>query len=107
MSKRSRTKGKVGERKARDLLTSRDWCIIANTADGSECEDLVVKCPKGIIYSVEVKNRKIISYAEVRKQAATNAAKSGLPWMLMCKIEGTDSWLIGRKNHKPTVWSEK
>ena len=107
MGKKSRSKGKRGEREARNLLADRDWIILANTADGEECEDIIATCPKGIIYSIEVKNTKNIQVDSFKKQAVTNADKKRLPWALMCKIAQTRSWLIMRKSCKPVVWHEK
>jgi len=107
LSKKSRSKGKRGEREARDLLGDNDWIILANTADGSEVEDIIAKNPKDIVYSIEVKNRKVIDMIKFRKQAKANAAKKRLPWMIMTKIEGTRSWLIWQKGFKPKVWHKK
>jgi Holliday junction resolvase len=107
MSKKSRSKGKRGEREARDLLCDRDWIILANTADGSECEDIIATCPKGTVRSIEVKNRKYIKMVEFKKQAMENANKKKLPWMVMAKIEGSSSWLIWMKGERLTVWHEK
>ena len=105
--RKSRSKGKKGEREARNILADRDWLLLANLADGDEVEDMIVKCPKDIVYSVEVKNRKLVDIVKFRSQAKTNADKKKLPWMLMIKLESTSSWLIMRKSCKPVVWHEK
>ncbi|MCK5611894.1 hypothetical protein KAR91_59035 [Candidatus Pacearchaeota archaeon] len=102
-----RSKGKRGERKARELLADKDWNILANTADGVECEDMIVENTSGVIYSVEVKNVKLIDIPKFRTQAMTNAKKKKKPWMLMLKIDGTKSWLIMRQGERPIVWTEK
>ena len=107
MSKSSRSKGKRGEAAARNLLVDRDFTIIANTADGSEVEDIIASSPEGKVYSIEVKNNKLINVPAVRKQAMQNAAKVKLAWMMMCKIDCTSSWLVWRKGDKPTIWNEK
>lgn len=107
MSKHSRSKGKRGERKAKELLADRDWTIIADTACGLEAEDIIAETPQGTMYSIEVKNRKAIDVGVFKKQAIRNAAKIKKPWMLMCKIDGTSSWLICQQGEKPTVWHEK
>lgn len=103
----SRSKGKRGERKARELLGDYEYLLLADTSDGTECEDAIVKCPSGNLYSVEIKNRKIIDMAAFRKQASKNAKKKKLLWLIMAKIEGSKSWLVWRQNEKPQVWTEK
>ena len=103
----SRSKGKRGERKARELLVDNDWTILANTADGVECEDIIATCPSGTVYSIEVKNRKVIDMTAFKRQARSNADKKKIPPMVMAKIEGTTSWLICKFKELPTVWHEK
>jgi len=107
MGKHSRSKGKRGERKARELLSDKDWNILANTADGEECEDIIAMCPNDRLYSIEVKNRKAIDVTAFKKQASNNAKKKELLWMIMAKIEGSRSWLIWRQGERPIVWHEK
>lgn len=107
MGKSQRSKGKRGERKARELLADKDWVIIANTADGDECEDIIAQCPSGKFHSIEVKNRKIIHMPEFKQQASRNAKKKKLPWMIMAKIETSSSWLIWKQGEPPRVWHEK
>ena len=107
MGSKSRNKGKRGERAARDLLGDNDWNILANTADGDECEDIIAIYPSDKLYSIEVKNRKVIDMPSFKKQASTNAKKKKLSWMVMAKIEGSSSWLIWKQGEKPIVWSEK
>lgn len=103
----SRNKGKRGERKARELLGDKDWNVLANTADGSECEDIIAMCPSGKVYSIEVKNRKIIDMVKFKQQARKNADKKKLIPMVMAKIEGTKSWLICEHGELPKIWHEK
>ena len=103
----SRSKGKRGEKAARDLLGDYDWQVLANTADGVECEDIIAMCPSGVCYSIEVKNRKLIDIASFKKQAVKNATKKKLPWMIMAKIEGSKSWLIWQRSDSPKIWHEK
>jgi Holliday junction resolvase-like predicted endonuclease len=107
MMSNSRSKGKRGERKAGELLVDNDYNVLANTGDGVECEDFIVQCPSSNIYSVEVKNRKVIDITAFKKQASTNAKKKKLLWLIMAKIEGSSSWLIWRQNERPIVWHEK
>ena len=105
--RKSRSKGKKGEREARALLGDLDWILLANTADGDEGEDMIVENTSGTIYSVEVKNVKLIDIPKFRTQAMANAKKKKKPWMLMLKIDGTKSWLILRQGERPIVWTEK
>jgi predicted RecB family endonuclease len=107
MASRSRSKGKRGERIARDLLGDKDWVVLANTADGVECEDIIANCPSGKTYSIEVKNRKAIDMTAFKKQASNNSKKKKLLWMVMAKIEGSSSWLIWKQGEPPRVWHEK
>ena len=104
---RQRNKGKVGERTAKYLLADHDFQVIADTTAGLSTGDLVAKDQDGTIYDVEVKNRRMINVPMFLGQARKNADRSKLPWMLMCKIETTSSWLILRKGEKPTIWHEK
>lgn len=105
MGKPSRDKGRKGQREAKELLADRDYEILADTSSGLSTDDLVVKCPLGKIYSVEVKNTKSINIAAFRKQAITNAKRN--PWILVCKIDQTSSWLVLQKGARPVVWHEK
>lgn len=105
--KTTRNKGKIGERTAKALLVDHDYSIIADTTAGLSTGDLVVKAPDGIVYDVEVKNRRIINVPMFLGQARKNAGRSKLAWMVMCKIETTSSWLVLRKGEKPTTWHEK
>ena len=106
MSKANRDRGKRGEKAARELLADRDWVILANTADGSKVEDMIVNSPDGKIYSVEVKNTKQINIPAVLKQSRENASKKKLDWMIMCKIDQSSSWLIWMKYEQPKVWNK-
>lgn len=102
---RSRDKGKRGERAAKNLLTERDYTILADTTAGLSTDDLVVQSPGGEIISVEIKNTKQIDLPAYIKQARTNAKK--LAWMLMCKLDNYSAWLILGSNRKPVIWHEK
>lgn len=104
---KTRNKGKTGERVAKTLLADHDYIIIADTTSGLESGDIVAKSPDGTVYDVEVKNRRQIDIPTVLGQARKNAAKTDLPWMVMCKIETTSSWLVIKKGEKPTTWHEK
>ena len=104
---KSRSKGKIGERVAKALLVDNDYTILADTASGLECGDIIAKAPCGTIYDVEVKNRRQINVPMFMGQARKNAHKTNTAWMVMCKIETTSSWLILRKGEKPTTWHEK
>lgn len=105
MGKLSRNKGRAGERAAKRLLEDRDYVILADTTGGLSTDDLVVLCPAGKLYSVEVKNTKQIDVPKYRKQAQTNAKKND--WLLIMKIDQTRSWLVMGKNRVPVVWHEK
>jgi len=104
---KTRNKGKIGERMAKKLLADHDFTIIADTTSGLETGDIVAQSPYGIVYDVEVKNRRQINIPLFVGQARKNAGKTKLAWMVMAKIENTSSWLIMRKGEKPTTWHEK
>jgi Holliday junction resolvase-like predicted endonuclease len=100
----SRNKGRRGESKAIDLLTSRDYTIVADlTAGKASCDLLAEKC--GITFAVEVKNREIINMAAFRAQARKQA-RGKQRWMLLVKIAGTTSWLMERQGARPAIWHE-
>ena len=105
MGKASRDKGRRGERQAKDLLTSRDFTILADTTSGLATEDLVVQDEMGTIWKCEVKNTKLIDIPKFRKQARDQADK--FRWLLLMKIDGTSSWLVMGKDKSPVVWHEK
>ena len=105
MGKQSRDKGRRGERAAKDLLTSRDWTILADTSSGLSCDDLVCQDPDGRVVSVEVKNTKMINIPAFVLQARTNAKKNA--WLLLAKIPQTSSWLVMGKGRKPVIWHEQ
>ena len=104
MSSASRSRGKRGESEARDLLTERDWTILANTADGTDVEDIIATSPDGTVYSIEVKNTKQIDITAILKQARSNAAKKKLPWLAMCKISQSRAWIVWCKGEQPKMW---
>ena len=104
MGKMSRTKGRAGQRAARALLQDRDWTVAELNA-GTAVEDFWAVDPGGKTWSVEVKNVVSINVREFRKQAIRQAGK--LPWLLLCKIDGSSSWLVLRKGFRATVWHEK
>ena len=104
MGKSQRSKGRRGETQAKELLTDRDYTILADTSAGvSQC-DLLAQCPEGKVWAVEVKNTKSINVSAHRKQAIAQSGK--LPWLLLCKIDGTSSWLVLRYG-MTAVWHEK
>jgi Holliday junction resolvase-like predicted endonuclease len=105
MGKMARNKGRLGERRAKDLLTSRDFVILADTTSGLATEDLVVQDEMGTIWKVEVKNTKLIDIPKFRTQAKTQAGK--FRWLLLAKIDGTSSWLVMGKDKPAVVWHEK
>jgi Holliday junction resolvase-like predicted endonuclease len=107
MSGLARRKGRKGETAAKNLLADKDWTILADLTSGISTEDLIVEDTSGTIYSVEVKNVKLIDVPKFRKQAMANAKKIKKRWLLMLKIDGTSSWLIMRQSEKPIVWTEK
>ena len=105
MGKQSRNKGKRGERAAKNLLTGRDWTILADTTAGLSTDDLVCQSPDGRVVSVEVKNTKLINVPEFVKQARTNAKKNH--WLLLCHLDSTRSWLVMGKGGLPVIWHEQ
>lgn len=107
MGKSSRNKGKKGNREAKNLLLERDWTILADTSDGISTEDLIAKSQYGTVYSVEVKNRKLINMLDFRKQASASAKKTKLPWMILAKICGTRSWIMWMQGNEPVIWHER
>jgi hypothetical protein len=73
---------------------------------GTSCEDFIAcDLNAGKSYSAEVKNTVAITVAH-RTQAMAQAKKRRLPWMLISRIAGTDSWLIQRQGERPVVWTE-
>lgn len=100
-----RDKGRRGEREAKRVLQDRDYTILADTTAGLATGDLLVEDSEGNIYDVEVKNRRILNLPLFVGQARKNAKHKA--WMVMCKLDGTCSWLVLRKNHVPTVWHGK
>lgn len=104
MGKLSRDKGRRGERTAKLLLQDRDYEILADTTAGLSTDDLLVQ-KDGHIYSVEVKNNKLIDIPKFTAQARQNAKKR--PWMLLCKIHQTTSWLVMGYGRHPVIWHEK
>ena len=112
MGKKSRRKGRQGESICKRLLQDHDWEIIADCTAGCSTEDFIVKHPHGTLYSVEVKNNKIIDVDRFRKQARENAKAKNMPYLLMCKWFGTKMWLVemqcpGEKKPHIMKWWEK
>lgn len=105
MGKSQRTKGRRGETICKQLLTDRDYQILADTSAGvSQC-DLLAMDELGTVWAVECKNTKSVNIPAYRKQAREQAGK--LNWMLLAKIDGTSSWLVMGKDRNPVVWHEK
>jgi len=104
MSKMQRQKGRRGQLEARHLLTERDWQVHELNA-GTSVADFVAISPTGTTYSVEVKNAVSMNIRAWRRQAVAQAGK--LPWMLLCKIDGTASWLVLRKGERAVIWNKK
>jgi len=105
MGKQSRDKGKRGELAAKNLLTGRDWMILADTTAGLSTDDLVCQDPDGRVVSVEIKNTKLINIPAFVSQARENAKKN--PWLLLMHISGTRAWLVMGKGRLPGVWLEQ
>lgn len=103
----TRNKGRKGETEAKRLLQDRDYTILADTTGGLSTGDLVVQSPEGVVYDVEVKNRKLIDVPQFVGQARKNATRSKVAWMALAKIDGTSSWLCMAKNRLPVVWHAK
>lgn len=102
MGMAQRRKGRKGQQEAMALLRERDWSV-AELNGGTEVEDGIVTDTEGRTWSLEVKMQKSISVSH-RQQAMRQAHKRRLPWMLMCHIEGSRSWLVQRQGSKPAVW---
>ena len=105
--KTTRNKGKEGERLAKQLLRDRDWTIVADTSAGLATGDLIAISPEGVMYDVEVKNRREIQVPVFIGQARKQAEKTKLAWMVLAKIDGSTGWLVMRKGHKHDVWHQK
>ena len=105
MGKKSRDKGRRGQREAILLLQNRDWTVLEGNS-GKSTEDLWAVDDNGRTWSIEVKNVKQPNFTDIKKQAITNANKNKLPWMIMIRIPGYKSWLIIQKGNKPKIWGE-
>ena len=104
----SRNKGRRGETAAKRLLQDRDYCILADATAGLATDDLLAQDASGALWSVEVKNRKIINPALFCGQARVQAGKKRGPrWMVLAHIDNTSSWLVLRQAERPTIWHEK
>jgi len=104
MGKSQRTKGRAGQLSARHLLEDRDWQV-NELNGGTSVADFLAIDPDGQPWSVEVKNQIAINVRAFRKQAISQAGK--LPWLLLCKVDGTSSWLVLMKGERPRVWHSK
>ena len=102
MGKASRDKGVRGQSEFANILRARDWTVDPLTA-GVKREDLLATDQLGRQWAVEVKNCVAITVVH-RRQAAEQARKRKLPWMLAAKISGTNFWLVQRKDMPPVVW---
>jgi hypothetical protein len=102
--KPSRDRGKRGEREAKRLLQDRDW-ITDDLHDGAACADILATNPDGRVYVVEVKNCKLVNLPAFKGQAKRQAGKR--PWLLMCKLEGSHSWLVCGTDIRYAVWTGK
>jgi Holliday junction resolvase-like predicted endonuclease len=102
-----RNKGRKGEREAKRLLQDKDYTILADTTAGLSTGDLVVQSPDGTTYDVEVKNRRIVNVSQFVGQARKNAGRNKTAWMVLCKLDGTSSWLVMAKNKLPVIWHSK
>jgi len=101
-----RTKGARAQTAAKALLTERDWTVVS-TSSGASQEDLVASREDLGLWSVEVKDCKLLNLPKWRKQARDQAKRSKLPWMLLAHIPGTRSWLVERQGERAVVWHER
>lgn len=100
----SRNKGRRGEQEATHALTDRDWEIVELGA-GRGQEDKIVCDPNGQRWSLEVKNCKLLKWADWEKQAREQAKARKLPWMLMARLPGyAGTWIVARQGERPAVW---
>jgi len=104
MGKSQRNKGRAGQLAARHLLEGRDWSV-HELNGGTSVADFVATDPQGRTWSIEVKNAVSMNVRAWRKQASGQAGR--LPWMLVCKIDGTKSWLVMRQAERAAVWHEE
>ena len=105
MGKMARNKGRRGETTCKALLGEYDYTVLADTSAGvSQC-DLIAQDMMGTVYAVECKNTASINVRAYRDQAKQQAGK--MRWMLLCKIDGTSSWLVLKQGSKATVWHER
>lgn len=103
MGKFSRSKGKKAQAVAIELLKDRDFDVLEGNS-GKATEDLWAT-KDGKLYSVEVKDRKLMDIFRWKKQAREQA--KGKPWLLMCHIPSTSTWLIFFQGENPTLWRPK
>lgn len=101
----TRSKGRRGETAALALLTERDFSCEDMSAGRASCDILAID-KRGIVWSVEVKNRDLINVREFREQAMRNA-KPRTRWMVLAHIAGTSSWLVLRQGERADVWHGK
>jgi len=104
MGKMERNKGRAGQLAARHMLEDRDF-VVHELNGGTSVADFVATDSDGRTWSVEVKNAVSMNVRAWRKQAVAQAGK--LPWLLVCKVDGTKSWLVLRQGERAAVWHEK
>jgi len=94
MGKSQRDKGARGQREAHKILVQRGWTVDPITA-GVKREDMIATDPiVGGLWSVEVKNHKLINMCKFRQQAREQAKVRNLPYLLMVKIPDSRWWYV-------------
>ena len=102
--KTSRSRGKAGEREARNALTDRDYDVL-DTCDGLAVADIIAE-RYGVRYAVEVKHCRLIDTERFWRQAKEQAKRHHARPMLMCRISRyPGSFLVLRDDEPPTVWN--
>lgn len=105
MGKMQRTKGRLGQQKARDLLAGRNWSV-AELNSGKSAEDFIAIDPNGKAWSVEVKNTANMTMDHVR-QARRQGKERRMPWLLMQHIHDSRFWLVRGQGLYPMLWEEQ
>ena len=102
--KTSRTRGKVGEREARNVLADRDFDVL-DTSDGLAVADIIAT-KGGCTYAVEVKHCRLIDLDRFWRQAKEQAKRHHAKPLLMARLSGHPGcFLVVGYTERPTVWS--
>ena len=97
----ARAKGRRGESAFGKLLESRDYDVIDTTC-GKEGPDFVALDAHGVSWAFEVKNRRIWTWGDFRKQARAQSGRSR--WALACKVPDSGWWYVEMQGREPELW---